>query len=315
MPIARAWQLLQLDGVANERKVQKSPFRAERNPSFSIFDGGRKWKDHGSGEGGDVINFWMKATGKSKGDSIEELAGLCGLANHANDPLPYRRLKSLGPVGQYAPAHVPLLNREMSAENLLIFLDTCDTRKLDAWLDRKRILRKTLQTLALEKSVGLTTREQLCFFFKHGTKIRGKLEDSHSCFWEEGSSASHVWRDHVLDKPVSTIFVCEGESDLMRTAPLLGRDKSRTASIVSMPSASWRPDAAMAHRLGAFRNVVLLMDADKAGDASCEALCAILKAEAEGCRIWRPEFPKGSDCCELTDEKLLNCFDTMKRID
>jgi DNA primase len=317
MPIARAWALLQLPGTPKERKgAQKSPFRDERNPSFSIFNEGQNWKDHGTGDGGDVVDFWMKATGKSKGDSIAELAGLCGLANHANDPLPYKRLKSMGPAAQYEPVHVPLLDVEECTYAMQAAIQRGPSRELLHWLDSKRISQTVAFNLAKEGSLGLTPRGQLCFFFKHGTKIRGRLEDSHSCFWEEGSTASHVWRDHRLDDAkVGTVFVTEGESDLMRTAPLILRDRTMTPTIVSMPSASWRPDAAMAHRLGAFRDVVLLMDGDKAGKLCCEALCAILKAEAEGCRIWRPEFPVDSDCCELKDEELLKMFDRMKRID
>ncbi|MCW1883817.1 hypothetical protein OKA04_03695 [Luteolibacter flavescens] len=34
-----------------------SPFRDERTPSLSIFDNGTSWKDWGTGEGGDVVEF------------------------------------------------------------------------------------------------------------------------------------------------------------------------------------------------------------------------------------------------------------------
>jgi DNA primase len=317
MPIARAWVLLQLPGTPKEKRgAQKSPFRDERNPSFSIFNEGQNWKDHGTGDGGDVVDFWMKATGKSKGDSIAEIAGLCGLANHANDPLPYKRLKCYGPPAQYEPVHVPLLDKHECCARMHAAIQYGPSRELLHWLDSKRISQTVAFNLATEGSFGLTPRGQLCFFFKHGTKIRGKLEDSHSCFWEEGSAASHVWRDHRLDSPAAKlVLLTEGESDLMRIAPLAAQRVQSGCAVVSMPSASWRPDAAMAHRLGAFRDVVLLMDGDKAGKLCCEALRAILKAEAEGCRIWRPEFPVDSDCCELSDEELLKMFDTMKRID
>jgi hypothetical protein len=321
MPIAKAWTLLQLPGSPKEKRgAQKSPFRDERNPSFSIFDEGKGWKDHGTGEGGDVIDFWMKATGKSKGDSIAELAGLCGLANHANDPLPYKRLKCYGPPAQYEPVHVPLLDMGVSTNRMIQLANGSNPGlRVRSWMKSKQIEMHTVRNLAKEGSLGLTPRGQLCFFFKNGTKIRGDLRDSHSCFWEEGSTASHVWRDHVLEKPmVNTVFVTEGESDLMRTAPLLSgfhKPNGYCPAIVSMPSASWRPDAAMAYRLGAFRDVVLLMDGDEAGRRCCEALRAILKAEAEHCRIYRPCFPADSDCCELSDAELLKMFDRMKRID
>lgn len=42
-------------------KSCRSPFREDRHPSFSIFDEGRRWKDHGTDESGDVFDFVCKA--------------------------------------------------------------------------------------------------------------------------------------------------------------------------------------------------------------------------------------------------------------
>ncbi len=49
------WGPLGLSG--DPKKCRKSPFRDDRKPSFSIYDDGRKFKDHGTGESGDVIDF------------------------------------------------------------------------------------------------------------------------------------------------------------------------------------------------------------------------------------------------------------------
>lgn len=37
--------------------------RHDQNPSFSIFANGRRWYDHGTGEGGDIVRFIAKARG------------------------------------------------------------------------------------------------------------------------------------------------------------------------------------------------------------------------------------------------------------
>jgi hypothetical protein len=55
-----------------------SPFRDDRNPSFSIFGDGRKWKDFGSGESGDVVDFIAKAKGIDKSAGAKELIALAG---------------------------------------------------------------------------------------------------------------------------------------------------------------------------------------------------------------------------------------------
>ncbi|MDB4369454.1 bifunctional DNA primase/polymerase [Akkermansiaceae bacterium] len=56
-----AWEDLELPGEPSESC--QSPFRDDLNPSFSVFDAGRKWKDHGADEHGDVFDFVQKATG------------------------------------------------------------------------------------------------------------------------------------------------------------------------------------------------------------------------------------------------------------
>lgn len=49
------WSELGLEG--EPKRSCRSPFREDGSPSFSIHDDGRKWHDHGTGEGGDVIEF------------------------------------------------------------------------------------------------------------------------------------------------------------------------------------------------------------------------------------------------------------------
>ncbi len=59
--IADIWQALGLEG--EPRASCRSPFREDRTPSFSIFDDGKAWFDHATGEGGDVISFLCAAKG------------------------------------------------------------------------------------------------------------------------------------------------------------------------------------------------------------------------------------------------------------
>ncbi len=53
--VADVWHALSLPGEPKQNCC--SPFRDESSPSFSVYSNGKKWKDHGSGEGGDVIEF------------------------------------------------------------------------------------------------------------------------------------------------------------------------------------------------------------------------------------------------------------------
>ena len=43
--------------AGNPRNSCKSPFRQDSKPSFSVYDDFRRWKDHATGESGDVFSF------------------------------------------------------------------------------------------------------------------------------------------------------------------------------------------------------------------------------------------------------------------
>jgi hypothetical protein len=83
--IPELWRILGLPGEPPERdKTVRSPFRVDRHPSFSIFDNGRRWKDHGTGErGSDAAGFLAKARGISNEEACRELIRLAGTSVHA----------------------------------------------------------------------------------------------------------------------------------------------------------------------------------------------------------------------------------------
>ena len=76
-------------------KSCKSPFREDRTPSFSVFDNGRAWKDHGNGDAGDVVSFYMKATGLPFSDAMDRLSVMAGVYPDApaRKPEPKRELQ------------------------------------------------------------------------------------------------------------------------------------------------------------------------------------------------------------------------------
>lgn len=61
------WNALGLPG--DPKPSCRSPFREDRSPSFSIHDDGRRWTDHGTGEGGDVIDFVCRAIDCDKAEA------------------------------------------------------------------------------------------------------------------------------------------------------------------------------------------------------------------------------------------------------
>ncbi|MCG2658844.1 MAG: CHC2 zinc finger domain-containing protein, partial [Kiritimatiellae bacterium] len=75
-------------------KTCRSPFREDSKPSFSIFDNGRRWRDFGTGEHGDGIDFLARARGLSNADAIREFMRLAGVHIGAIIPRWTERIKS-----------------------------------------------------------------------------------------------------------------------------------------------------------------------------------------------------------------------------
>lgn len=87
--IAALWIHLGLPGQAPRNGASgRSPFRQDRHPSFSIFADGRAFKDHATGEAGDVVDFLALARGCDKSAAARELIALAGSPRAILAPTP-----------------------------------------------------------------------------------------------------------------------------------------------------------------------------------------------------------------------------------
>jgi hypothetical protein len=75
--VADVWHALSLPGEPKQNC--RSPFREESSPSFSVYSNGKMWKDHGSGEGGDVIEFLKFGIGGDYSDVRDWLRERIGI--------------------------------------------------------------------------------------------------------------------------------------------------------------------------------------------------------------------------------------------
>jgi len=111
--LKRAIDALSIDRLWNhfgfkERKGRNpvsSPFRADNNPSLSVYDCGRRFKDHATGDSGDSFDFFQRATDQSAKDAFVPFVELAGLG---------AELKKSGngskPTKPRAPALTQLVN-------------------------------------------------------------------------------------------------------------------------------------------------------------------------------------------------------------
>jgi hypothetical protein len=56
----------------------KAPWREDNSASFSVYDNGQRWKDHGTGEVGDAADFVAKALDISKEDGLRQYMEMAG---------------------------------------------------------------------------------------------------------------------------------------------------------------------------------------------------------------------------------------------
>ena len=78
LPIPILWQRLGLPG--KPRRSCRSPFRPDRSPSFSVYDGGQHWRDFGTGDHGDAVDFLARAAGCDQHEAARRLIALAGTA-------------------------------------------------------------------------------------------------------------------------------------------------------------------------------------------------------------------------------------------
>jgi hypothetical protein len=84
---------------ANGCCLTNSPFREDKRPSFSIYENGTKFKDHGTGWQGDGFDFYQHAAGKDASQAFKDFVILAGL----RDQLRSARRKPAEPAAGHDP--------------------------------------------------------------------------------------------------------------------------------------------------------------------------------------------------------------------
>jgi len=72
------WRHFGYPGDPERRNPVRSPFRQDRHPSFSITRDGKLFHDFATGDSGDVVDFWAKATGLPLSDACKSFIEYAG---------------------------------------------------------------------------------------------------------------------------------------------------------------------------------------------------------------------------------------------
>jgi hypothetical protein len=153
------WRHFRYDGDPVRRNPARSPFRPDKYPSFSITRDGQAFHDFATGDKGDVVTFWARATGLPLSDACKSFIAYAGTGRSNIIPItritppaeasPTERQKpSLPPMqrGDHKQLQVLALFRDLSVEGLHLadergLLHFATFHNLSAWIvtDSERV--------------------------------------------------------------------------------------------------------------------------------------------------------------------------------
>jgi hypothetical protein len=214
-------------------------------------------------EGGDVIEALMRLDGVTFKAACEQLGGR--LAESSTTP-PKATPKTLPDVSPEPLAPGQLAMQAAAARALAAHPVNVAERR--GWSPA------TVRGLALDGHLGIHDKK-LAFIFPHGVKLRWQEQGERRIAWAFGGNRE-LWRqDRLVGDTVRTVYVSEGESDAIS---LIDAGAEADGAVVAIPGAScWRPEW---NPLFAGRDVVVVTDADEAGEKAARRILAELAAVA-----------------------------------
>jgi len=289
LTITDAWVALGLPGAP--KHSCRSPFRDERSPSFSIFDDGRGWKDHGSGDGGDVVEFIRHAIdGDHKAVRNWLAARLTPGATSSTVTKPTATIKRINWPSKLTEGDRTTLKAFAASRGL--------TFPAVQAMGRAGILRFTI--IDGNECFVITDDSGKCAEIR---RMDGKVFGRNKQFPLAG--VNKQWLpgiDLLRTAPKSTaIIITEGATDLISACDLYsryrrdhgGRNSWQPAALLGATCKTLDPVAAQLMR---GRRVRLVPDADDEGDQMADNWSSLLRKI--GCSVDVVNLPRKTD---LTD--------------
>jgi hypothetical protein len=269
--IPRLWQAFGYPGKPGTSC--KSPFRDDEKPSFSVFDGGRKWKDHATGDGGDIIEFLKLAL---PGDYTEVREWLA------------ERLR------------IDILNGQLAATSSHVRTDELPQKKINwpsellegheaTWHAFAKLRGYCFGSVSVMVQAGILRFTKInckkCFVVTDNEHRAAEIRALDRTLFSGKSKAyplagvdktwligANMLRVAGLD---TSVFVCEGATDLLTAIDLYFKYRkrfrgSRSWLPVTLLGAGCKKLAPECAKLITGRKVRIVPDADEAGDKMAE---------------------------------------------
>jgi 5S rRNA maturation endonuclease (ribonuclease M5) len=240
-----------------------SPIRAgDENPSFNIYEGkdGLRWKDFGTGDGGDQVTLIEKVRGVSQGEAIKILREFAGDTSETRSTRP-----------KAAPGAKPKNTRGIPV-------------KIYSYLNADGSLAH--QTLRYEPKSFLQRRPA-----NEGDRFEDKVakkENNQWWLWKlKGIEPVLYNLPQLIARSDEVVWFCEGEKDADRAIEM-----GWLATTAPMGAGNWR-DSYTAALAG--REVYVFQDSDAQGESHAELVARALIGKR--CRVrvldWSKIWPEG----------------------
>jgi hypothetical protein len=327
-------------GYAGEiSRLCRSPFPQEhkhgdRNKSFSVYDDGRRWKNHATDEGGDVIDFVQKYTGTDQTTALKLLKEWLGfsakpLSEHPNRRTPApRRPKNSAPRAVLPavtpPAEASFAVKPMPASERQLWDDGCTylgtdsdfAAEIDLWRGWRVGTTSHLVTQSLISAPLLRGRRALAFPVQAPRKRGWEAIGFHARHNPTDDQAK-AWSFHPKGIPAlpfmlgmfgaaRLVVILEGQFDAITFASAAGWLECGNAwpeeiAVVGIRGAtSWR--TFIKHWLPHWPTApkfLLIPDADEAGQRWKGDFADALRAQALSVHILSPRAGAGKDLSDL----------------
>ena len=292
--VKEATDILELVGQTVELKKRGTlwfglcPFHNEKTASFAVTPDKGLYFCFGCGATGDAIKWLAEQQGMGFQVAISFLAEKAGIhmEQKAHTLTPPR-------TASHKRRHIADSEQVVDLKELdKLREDVCwrmasgnFPRELESFIGRRGIDRTTVIGLAAAGQLGLSPKGSLVYVYPHGAKVRGDYASSRGDRWLMGKARGNLWRGGELENYlVDTVFVCEGETDLLKLMSCM--PEGIQDAYVAVPGSSNATRTPMgAYRMAAERTVYLLFDRDDAGQKAQLEMAQCLHNESPCCVV------------------------------
>lgn len=263
----------------------RSPWREDRNPSFSVYDEGRKWKDHATGDHGDAVDFLAKALDIPAQEAVRRFVEMAGGGYCMPAPPP-----------KLAPARVPEDTDEKRRKRAAWPAMEFPTEKeLEAMATLRRLPAEGPQWAAIDAALRVATVDgERCWIIRStcGKNAQARRLDGHKL----GDFKAKTLPGAVATLPVGNyhdtrwpaVALVEGGPDVLAAyAGIYRLGLLDTVAVCGMLGASMRPPyGAVATMKG--RRVRIFQHNDEAGHKAADGWARLIHNAGGTVDIWAP---------------------------